>query len=256
MKNKTPTSSRLIAHRGFSHQFPENTLLAFREAFECGACYVECDIQLTKDKVPVLLHDNNLSRTSGVPAKVHELSYAELRKFTAGFAAKFGARFAREQIPALEEFIDLLNQWPDRKAFIELKRSSIREFGMDETLQNILPLLEKVFEQIIIISFDANIIDWLIASGNWKTGWVVDQWSEQVIEKASSLEPDYLFVDIDCMPAELEKFYPANWHWVVYEIDDPELASKWIGKGAEFIETNDIKQLLESGVFPKSTCGE
>ena len=56
---------QLVAHRGYSLRYPENTLLAIEQAFIAGACYVECDVQLTQDGVPVLLHDNNLQRTTG-----------------------------------------------------------------------------------------------------------------------------------------------------------------------------------------------
>ena len=54
---------QLVAHRGYSSQYPENTLLAIEQAFIAGACFVECDVQLTQDGVPVLLHDVTQSRT-------------------------------------------------------------------------------------------------------------------------------------------------------------------------------------------------
>lgn len=250
------TIPALIAHRGYSSQYPENTIRAFREAFECGACYVECDVQLTKDRVPVLLHDNELSRTSGVPAKVQEINYTELQKLSAGFAEKFASQYKDEKIPSLEEFVGLLRQWPEAKAFVEIKRSSIREFGMEEVLQKVLPELEDIKAQVIVISFDDEVIRRLIDEGEWKTGWVIEQWSDTILIKAENLAPDYLFVDADCLPSGLEQFYESNWHWVVYEVDDPVLASQWIQRGAEFVETNDIKQMLKAEVFSRSGCTE
>lgn len=256
MTQTETTMPRLIAHRGYSSQYPENTIRAFREAFECGGCYVECDVQLTKDRVPVLLHDNELSRTTGVAARLQELNYTELRKFSAGFAEKFGSHFTDEKIPSLEEFVILLKQWPKAKAFVEIKRSSIREFGLDEVLKKVLPELEDIKPQVVIISFDDKAIGQLIDEGEWKTGWVIDQWSDAIREKAKMLDPDYLFVDAECLPAETAQFYESSWHWVVYEIDDPVVASQWVGRGAEFIETNDIKQMLEWDVFSQNGCKE
>jgi len=107
---------------------------------------------------------------------------------------------------------------------------------------------------VIIISFDDKAIGQLIDERKWQTGWVIDQWSDAIREKAEKLAPDYLFVDAECLQSQVVKFYESNWYWVVYEVDDPVIASQWVGRGAEFIETNDIKQMLELDEFSKSGC--
>ena len=254
MDNKNINLPGLIAHRGYSSHFPENTLRSFQEAFLSGACFVECDVQLTKDLVPVVLHDSDLSRISGVAAYVHQINYSELRKLSAGYIDKFGSQFGSEKFPSLEEFADLLSQWAGRKAFVEIKRSSIRNFGTEIVLESILPILDKVFDQVTIISFDYDIISQLALEAEWHIGWVVEQWSENIITQANLLKPDYFFVDVDCIPPDvlqLEKFF---WYWVLYEIDDPLKARKWVECGADFIETNDIKQLLQLAPFSESGC--
>ena len=254
MNNKNVDLPGLVAHRGYSSHFPENTLRSFQEAFLCGACFVECDVQLTKDRVPVVLHDSDLSRISGVSAYVHHLNYSELRKLSAGYVEKFGSQFSSEKFPSLEEFADLLSQWAGRSAFIEIKRSSIRNFGADIVLENILPILDKVFEQVTIISFDYEIISQLALEGEWNIGWVVEQWSEDIITQANLLKPDYFFVDVDCLPPDVLQLEKSFWHWVLYEIDDPLKARKWTDCGADFIETNDIKQLLQFEPFSGNGC--
>ncbi|HCJ76546.1 glycerophosphodiester phosphodiesterase family protein [Thermoguttaceae bacterium LCP21S3_D4] len=54
-----------IAHRGFSGKYPENTMLAFEKAIEAGCDGIELDVQLSKDGIPVIVHDERLARTTG-----------------------------------------------------------------------------------------------------------------------------------------------------------------------------------------------
>ena len=63
---------RLVAHRGYPRRYPENTLLSLLAALEAGAEFVEFDVQMTADGVPVLLHDADLRRTGGADLEVTE----------------------------------------------------------------------------------------------------------------------------------------------------------------------------------------
>ena len=253
---KTTDKPALIAHRGYSQQYPENTMLAMQQAFNCGACYVECDVQLTKDKVPVLMHDRDLLRAAGVAAKVHELNYAELKKIPTSYSDKFADKFTDEKICSLDEFVECLQQWPGRAAFIEVKRSSIREFGVDVVLQEILPILSTVRDQVAIISFNEDIIRQLTSAGHWKTGWITEEWSDENRRKLVEISPDYFFIDYQCLPAGFTDFQKSSCSWVLYEIDDPEIADKFVQKGVRFIETNDIGAMLQVDTFLNSGCSQ
>lgn len=253
---KTTDKPTLIAHRGYSQQYPENTMLAMQQAFNCGACYVECDVQLTKDKVPVLMHDRDLLRAAGVAAKVHELNYAELKKFPTSYSDKFADKFTNEKICSLGKFVECLQQWPGRAAFIEVKRSSIREFGVDVVLHEILPILSAVRDQVAIISFNKDIIRQVASTGHWKTGWIAEEWSDENNRKLAAISPDYFFIDYQCLPAEFADFQKSSCSWVLYEIDDPELADKFVQKGVRFIETNDIGAMLQADTFSNSGCSQ
>ena len=102
------------AHRGHA-ACPENTMLAFKKAFEDGFEEIETDPQLTKDGVIVLMHDNAINRTcrnrDGSPIAqeilVKESTYEELLGYDAGIA--FGAEFSGTPIPRLEELLELLD---------------------------------------------------------------------------------------------------------------------------------------------------
>lgn len=84
---------RVIAHRGDSHNYPENTLPAFRSAVEMGIDVVETDIHITKDGVLVIWHDPTLERNTDGNGRVEDHTLEELRRYDAGYTfTKDGGR--------------------------------------------------------------------------------------------------------------------------------------------------------------------
>ena len=75
---------RVIAHRGWSGKYPENTMLAFRKAVEAGCDGIELDVHLSKDGEVMIIHDEALKRTSGMNGAVSEWTRSELEKISAG----------------------------------------------------------------------------------------------------------------------------------------------------------------------------
>lgn len=104
-----PAARPVIAHRGASGQFPENTLLAFREAVAQGADAVELDIRLTRDDVPVVMHDATLDRTTDGKGSVGERDLEALRGLDAGRG---------EPVPTLEAVLEAL---PETPLLVEVK---------------------------------------------------------------------------------------------------------------------------------------
>lgn len=104
-------STTVIAHRGASAYAPENTLAAFRVGIDQNATLIESDVQLSKDGVPVLIHDTTLTRTTNVeevfpdraPWSVGDFTLNELKQLDAG--SWFGEEFAGERIPTLAEMV-------------------------------------------------------------------------------------------------------------------------------------------------------
>src|SRR5262245_4017798 len=94
----------VIAHRGFSGIAPENTLAAIRAALEAGADRVEVDVLVTRDGVPVLLHDADLDRTTNGRGPVAARTLADVRALDAG--GWFDARFTGERVPTLAEALE------------------------------------------------------------------------------------------------------------------------------------------------------
>ena len=90
---------RLIGHRGAAALAPENTLASIRAAAESGVSWVEVDAKLSRDRVPMLMHDATLERTTTAQGPVADLTAAELGRLDAG--SRFAPRFAGEPVPSL-----------------------------------------------------------------------------------------------------------------------------------------------------------
>ncbi|HSE15563.1 MAG TPA: glycerophosphodiester phosphodiesterase family protein [Pyrinomonadaceae bacterium] len=111
----------IIGHRGASAVAPENTTAAFREAIGVGADGIEFDVRLTRDGVPVVIHDSTLRRTGGLLHRVAELSWDEISKIDVG--SWFGKSFANETVPSLAELFTLF-QSNTSTLYLEMKSDS------------------------------------------------------------------------------------------------------------------------------------
>ena len=201
---------QLIAHRGFSLRYPENTILSIEQAFIAGACYVECDVQLTLDGVPVLLHDSDLQRTTDQSGNVNELNLEQLSNASAHFPSKFDKNFANEPVPTLMQLVELMTRWPQCHVFVEIKRATIRRFGREFVLQKVVDVVKAIAHQVILISFDYETMQLARKNEAFQTGWVIEEWNSNNLELAKQLQPDYMFVDYECIPQQLEMFPMTN----------------------------------------------
>jgi len=95
-----------IAHRGASAITPENTKLAFIKALDLGADAVEFDVQLTRDDVPIVFHDETLDRTTNGTGRVNETDFAVIAELDAG--SWFAASFEGVEVPTFEEILKTL----------------------------------------------------------------------------------------------------------------------------------------------------
>jgi glycerophosphoryl diester phosphodiesterase len=95
----------LIAHRGYSHVAPENTIVAFKKALGLGFSGCETDIRMTADGYWVCMHDAMVDRTTNGTGPVEAMTLAEAKQLDAG--SWHDSRFAGEQIPTLEEYLHI-----------------------------------------------------------------------------------------------------------------------------------------------------
>lgn len=142
-------TTKIWAHRGASAHAPENTLPAFALAQQLGADGIELDVQLSKDGVPVVIHDERIDRVSDGVGSVRDYTLEELRGFNMN--KQFPA-YGRLVIPTLSDVYDLVKE-SDMMINLELKNSVVFYEGLEET---VLDLARKkgLEDRIIYSSFN------------------------------------------------------------------------------------------------------
>ncbi len=98
--------TRVIGHRGAAAHAPENTLAGIALAADLGVAMVEVDVKLSRDNVPLLMHDDTLERTTDGKGAVATTDYADLARLDAG--SWFGSGFAGERMPTLAQALALM----------------------------------------------------------------------------------------------------------------------------------------------------
>jgi glycerophosphoryl diester phosphodiesterase len=234
----------LVAHRGAPDAWPENSLSGMRAALEAGAAFVEFDVQLSADRVPMVVHDQELKRVTGRSGRVSRLTHYELRQRSIGEPERLGERFHSETMPDLNAMLALLEDWPSVTVFVEIKRASLRRFGRPAVLEPVLSALKNSPNPMVIISFDGPVLEMARSRSALPIGWVFKPWNESARVEAAQLQPDYLFVRVDRVPEDERPFWPGRWQWVVYDVNSLEEAHALRKRGAHLIETDYLPEWL------------
>ena len=135
------------AHRGASGRAPENTLAAFRAAEADGADGIELDVHLSRDGVPVVIHDESLERTSSGRGPVRAFRFAELRELDAG--SWYAPQFAGAQLPSLAEIF----AWAESRLRINVE---IKDAAAGRAVLALLQAHPEV--RVLVSSFDHRLL--------------------------------------------------------------------------------------------------
>src|SRR4051812_42376748 len=101
-------SFEIIGHRGASFNAPENTMAAFRLAYEQGADAAEVDVHLTKDGQVIVMHDADTKRTGGKAGKLSEQTAGEIQRLNVGAFGKWQTKHFREKAPLLRDVLKII----------------------------------------------------------------------------------------------------------------------------------------------------
>lgn len=125
---------KIFAHRGYSARYPENTEIAFSQALKYGCSGIECDVQLTKDGVPVIIHDETVNRTARfAKLPVKALTYEEMMKLD--FSAFRPGSYSPQRIMTLKQLLLMIKESrKDITLNLELKNSIVPYAGMEEII--------------------------------------------------------------------------------------------------------------------------
>lgn len=234
----------LVAHRGYAARYPENTLPALQAAVDAGARWLEFDVQLSADRVPVLLHDTTLERTAGRADSVFELSAQQLSAVAVGEPMRFGDRFSGVTVPTLADVVAWMATQPQVQAFVEIKTESLQRFGSEGVLVEVLRVLEPVRGRYVLISYDDAFLSLARQTVPMRIGWVAAEWNADYAQRARKLAPDFLFTNHTRLPPEPQPLWPGPWQWVVYEVTDPAQALALAARGIACVESMAVGELL------------
>nr|WP_320116061.1 glycerophosphodiester phosphodiesterase family protein [uncultured Desulfuromonas sp.] len=237
-------AGQFVAHRGYRCNYPENTLLAHQMAVDAGALFVETDIQMTGDGIPVLYHDIDMLRLSGLQQRLDEFTAEQLKQVTVCEPQRFGHRFEREPVATLDDFVVWLAERTDVTAYIEIKPECRQGYGLNAVAQ-ILNRLRPVFSQVVIISFDIDSIGLARHLGAPRVGVVLSTWQTWQMPMMAQIQPDVFFCDAYLIPDNVD-LSAYKTPFVIYEVSDLAQAEYWLSRGADQVETYNIGTMLET----------
>lgn len=164
-----------FAHRGFSGKYPENTLLAFQKAIEEGVDGIENDVHLTRDGVPVIIHDELVDRTTNGTGYIKDMTYEELARLDASYLFK---DCGFQKIPTLREYLELVKD-ADIVTNIELKTGVFEYPGIEQKVYDMVKEY-GLLDRIIISSFNhysvlrMKAIDPAVKCGMLEESWLIN----------------------------------------------------------------------------------
>lgn len=238
-------SPELMAHRGWASRYPENSRVGIEAALRAGVACVEFDIQLSADAVPMVIHDASLDRTGGIPGRVSDLSMAELSAVSIHEPARFGTRFAGERLPPLADVVALFQDWPEARAFVEIKRESAETFGVDETVARVIEVMAPIVNQGVVISFVERAVMTARRLGAAATGWVLNYYDDDARRLADAMAPDYLICDHRRLPPAPLPLWKGPWQWGSYEVTEVTHALELAARDVRLIESMCAGELAE-----------
>ena len=229
-----------IAHRGAGKLAPENTLAAFRLGAQHGYRAFECDVKLSRDGVPFLLHDATLNRTTPERGIAAERDWAELSRLDAG--AWHSRTYAGETLPSLDAIAQfcrvnghLLN--------IEIKPTPGQELLTGQVLgREVLRLWAGAATPPLLSSFKTEaLLGAAETAPRLPRALLLDSLKPRWLEQAQGLGCRAVVTNYNLMDkAHIEAIHAAGMKALVYTVNDPAAAQWLIGNGVDGIITDAV----------------
>lgn len=234
---------RFVAHRGGALLAPENTLPAFEEAARRGYRCVECDVALTSDGVPVLLHDSTLRRTAGLDARLSDTTAAQVATLDAG--AWFHPRFAGTRVPTLEAAIACWQRL-GLQVLIELKTGTGQDAARLGRTAAATVLRCWRGPPPMFIAFDgaALVAAAAVAPGIPRALLLDTPWPEDWLEQMRAAQAVALDIEHNTATRErVDAVHAAGAGVAVWTVNEPARARELLALGVDAITTDAIDRI-------------
>ncbi len=235
----------LVAHRGDAAGHPENTLPAFQSALDLGVRFIEADVQIAANGVPVTTRASEVLIDDIAVQTVAGLTAAELARVDVSEPERFGTRFKGTCIPRLVDVLSLLTQRREITVFVTLGRASLARFGHDQVVAQVAETLKPFRSRCIVVSADLPAVHRARQTSGFQIGWAVPAYDSHTRLKYEALQPDYLFCDCALLPAGVA-LWRGPWRWVVRNVQTLDVALDLGARGADFVATASVRSLSEA----------
>ena len=244
---------KVIAHRGYTETAPENTIPAFVAAAEKGYSTVECDIEWTKDGVPVILHDATINRTARkengwrlfFPRKCSDMTYDKLLEYD--FGSWYTNDFKGTKIPSFDELLSCASD-NDLNLYVELKETT--DFN-DEKAQALVDAVKNagLEDKITWISFNEDYLKTMAkAMPEARLGYLSKkEVDENTIETLKNLQTGKNEVFLDLKSSRISKtsskiLEDSGFNFEVWTVDSSDEIKELAEYDCKGITTNKITE--------------
>ncbi|EKR08781.1 glycerophosphodiester phosphodiesterase [Leptospira kirschneri] len=249
IKNRNDLKRPLVfAHRGFSGEFPENTMIAFQKAIREKVDLIELDVTLSEDREVVVIHDDDLDRTTKLVGNVRKFKSEILSELDAG--SWFDRKFKKEKIPFLKDVLRLI-QKSKTDLNIEIKSTALDSYINENSIElNVLHLIRRfqISHRVVISSFSWECLERIRnIDSQVKLGVLVGDGSGNVSEavifgekiKAWSIHPSME----DALEENLRSISEKNFLSVIYTVNEKKDMKRFLDFGADGLFTNFPKTM-------------
>lgn len=240
----------IVGHRGLPAHYPENTLEGITAALSAGANGVEIDIQFSKDGEPVLLHDLSLRRVTGLSGEASAFDIELLTKMSAHEPERFGGAFLPTPIAALNDVVAVMQSFPQAVIFVEIKDEAFIQFSRETVVNKVQTVLADIADQVIIISYDLEVLRLVKDVSDWPTGWVLSAYNPEQELLAKSFQPEYLICNHEKLPEGNGSLWQGLWQWFIYDVTEANLAEQLRHRGVTWVESWDVEKLHHAMTEP------
>lgn len=235
------SKTKVFAHRGGREWAPENTMAAFELALDLHVDGIELDVQRCATGELVIIHDEDINRTTNGVGLVNDISLDELRRLSCG--QWFDQYFAEQKVPLLQEVLDLV----DGKCIlnIEVKNAPVRYPDIEEELVNLLSDY-KHRDTLIISSFDHYVLERVgNLAPDLKLGLLADCVLMDLPAYAKRLNTKYFHPGIDSLRADIvEECHAHGIEVNPWTVNGRQAWSRAIKMGVDGIVTDDPEGLM------------
>ncbi|MDM7994896.1 MAG: glycerophosphodiester phosphodiesterase family protein [Acidobacteriota bacterium] len=240
----------VVGHRGASGHAPETTLAAYRIAIQMGVDAVEADVHRLRDGTLVAIHDANLQRTTNGSGWIADMTLAELKALDAGswfnkrYPRKARPEFAGQQVPTLQEIIDLVKN-SSADLFIEIKDPERYAPDFESSLLSLVQT-NRMEERTRFLSFSAQALRRIKdLRPSIPTVFLISRRRKDLVETAIDIRADELGIRFGCLqPSMVEKARSKGIRVSVWTVDAEKDMRRMLKMGVDRIITNYPDRLL------------